>query len=111
MPPSSKERDRWNQKYRESVDSCREPDPFLPYAFAEYIRPLFPDVGHALDLAGGTGRHAIWLARQGWEATLIDIANVGIAQAQQNSGALASRVHCVEGDLTRFEAHRCNLIW
>jgi len=104
MPSSSNERERWNRKYRESPGSWLEPDPFLPQVFSEYIRPLFPGAGHALDLAGGAGRHAIWLARQGWEVTLIDIATAGIEQARRNAGSVASHVHCVEADLTCFEA-------
>jgi len=104
MPSFSAERERWNKKYRESPGSWREPDPFLPHAFSEYIRPLFPAAGRALDLAGGTGRHAIWLARQDWEVTLIDIANEGLEQARQNAGPLASRMHFIEGDLTCFSA-------
>ncbi|MGC2247426.1 MAG: class I SAM-dependent methyltransferase [Terriglobales bacterium] len=104
MPSSSNERDRWNKKYRESPGSWLEPDPFLSFAFSEYVRPLFPAPGRALDLAGGAGRHAIWLARQGWEVTLVDIAKAGIEEARQNAGPLASRVRCVEDDLTRFRA-------
>jgi SAM-dependent methyltransferase len=30
--------------------------------------------GAALDLAGGSGRHAIWLAERGWNVTAVDIA-------------------------------------
>ena len=104
MLPSSNERERWNRKYRESPDSWREPDPFLLRAFSEYIRPLFPLGGHALDLAGGAGRHAIWLAKQGWKVTLIDIANAGIELARENAGSLASLVDFVEDDLSRFQA-------
>ena len=97
-------RERWNRKYRESPDSWREPDPFLLRAFSEYIRPLFPLGGHALDLAGGAGRHAIWLAKQGWKVALIDIANAGIELARENAGSLASLVDFVEDDLSRFQA-------
>ena len=104
MLSSSHERERWNQKYRESPNSWLEPDPILPRAFSEFVRPLFPAAGHALDLAGGAGRHAIWLAREGWEVTLIDISKSGIEQAQQNAGPLGSHVHCVEDDLTCFKA-------
>lgn len=104
MPSSSSEREHWNQKYREAPEAWREPDTFLPRAFSEYIRPLFPLGGSALDLAGGAGRHAIWLARQGWEVTLIDISDTGIEQARQNAGALASQIHFVVDDLTGFAA-------
>lgn len=102
---SDDERERWNRKYSEdSSAALRPPDPFLELAFAEFVRPLFPNGGRALDLAGGTGRHAIWLARQGWEVTLIDISETGIERARQNAGPLASHIRFVVDDLTRFQA-------
>ena len=101
---SDNERERWNQKYREAPNAWLTPDPFLELAFAEYILPLFPHGGGALDLAGGAGRHAIWLAKQGWEVTLIDISEAGVEQARQNAGPLASHIHFVVDDLTRFKA-------
>src|SRR5271157_4582265 len=101
---SDSERERWNQKYLESPASWLVPDPFLSRAFSEYILPLFPQGGSALDLAGGAGRHAIWLAKQGWEVTLIDISEAGVGQARQNAGPLASHIHVVVDDLTHFKA-------
>ena len=105
---SGQERERWNQKYRDASGAraigATAPDPFLPLAFSEFVLPLFPNGGTALDLAGGTGRHAIWLAKQGWEVTLIDISETGVEQAQQNAGPLSSRIHFVVDDLTRIEA-------
>ena len=101
---SDDEREHWNRKYRESPDSWMVPDPFLPQAFSEYILPMFPDGGSALDLAGGAGRHAIWLAKQGWEVTLIDISETGVEQARQNAGPLATHIHFVVDDLTHFKA-------
>jgi tellurite methyltransferase len=103
---SNAERERWNQKYREASGASvsMAPDPFLPQAFSEYILPLFPRGGRALDLAGGAGRHSIWLAKQGWEVTLIDISETGVEQARQNAGPLASEIHCVVNDLTGFKA-------
>jgi 2-polyprenyl-3-methyl-5-hydroxy-6-metoxy-1,4-benzoquinol methylase len=101
---SSSEREHWNQKYRDAPEAWVEPDPFLPRAFAEYIRPSLPAGGHALDLAGGAGRHSIWLAEQGWEVTLIDISETGVEQARRNAGVGASRIHFVIDDLTGFAA-------
>jgi SAM-dependent methyltransferase len=103
---SNAERERRNQKYREASGASvsMAPDPFLPQAFSEYIRPLFPRGGRALDLAGGAGRHSIWLAKQGWEVTLIDISETGVEQARQNAGPLASEIHFALNDLTRFKA-------
>jgi tellurite methyltransferase len=101
---SNNERERWNRKYREAPAAWLEPDPFLKTAFSKYILPSFPHGGSALDLAGGTGRHAIWLAKQGWEVTLIDISDTGVEQARQNAGTLASHIHFVVDDLTDFKA-------
>ena len=98
------ERVRWNQKYRENPGAWLEPDPFLAWAFSGYIQPLFPRGGSALDLAGGAGRHSIWLAKQGWDVTLIDISETGVELAQQNAGPLAPHIHCVIDDLTQFQA-------
>jgi SAM-dependent methyltransferase len=101
----SGERERWNHKYREEPTAWTStPDPFLVHAFSEYILPLYPDSGKALDWAGGAGRHAIWLAKQGWEVTLMDISDAGIEQARQGTGPLASQLHFVVDDLTRFKA-------
>jgi tellurite methyltransferase len=104
MPPVSTERERWNQKYREKPGAWLDPDPFLAWAFSEYIQPLFPRGGSALDLAGGAGRHAIWLAKQGWDVTLIDVSDTGIELARQNAGLLVSHLHLVLDDLTQFRA-------
>ncbi len=105
------ERERWNQKYREKSAARMKagaprktaPDPFMVWAFSEYIAALFPDGGRALDLAGGAGRHAVWLAKQSWEVTLIDISETGVDEARKNAGPLASHIRFVVDDLTQFE--------
>jgi tellurite methyltransferase len=104
MPSVSTERERWNQKYREKPGAWLDPDPFLAWAFSEYIQPLFPRGGSALDLAGGAGRHSIWLAKQGWNVTLIDVSDTGVELARQNAGPLAPHIHFVMDDLTQFRA-------
>ena len=104
LSTADNERERWNRKYSEGCGAPRNPDVFLARAFSDFIRPLFPNGGRALDLAGGAGRHAIWLAQQSWEVTLIDISEAGIEQARQNAGPLASHIHFVVDDLTRFKA-------
>jgi SAM-dependent methyltransferase len=104
---SDKERNRWNQKYWEDAAHTKAnsaPDPFLVRAFSEYVLPEFPQGGSALDIAGGAGRHAIWLARQGWQVTIIDISETGVERARQDAGPLASHIHFVVDDLTHFKA-------
>ena len=83
-----RDRERWNRKYEQDDSGRRRPDPFLTAAWEDFISPLFPRGGAALDLAGGTGRHAVWLARAGWQVTLADISEVAIARARRRARAL-----------------------
>jgi SAM-dependent methyltransferase len=46
---------------------------------------LLPDAGRALDVAGGTGRNAIWLAQRGWDVTIADISDVALAFAVERA--------------------------
>lgn len=77
------ERTLWDKKYREHSHSSLEPDPFLVSAFDEFLPGSAP--GLALDVAGGVGRHSIWLAQRGWRVKLLDISEAGIKQAEENA--------------------------
>jgi len=76
------EKTLWNQKYREGSHTSLEPDLFLVSAYAEYLAGLPP--GTALDVAGGVGRHTLWLAERGWKIKLMDVSDVGIEFARKN---------------------------
>jgi tellurite methyltransferase len=67
------DRERWNTKFLAGEAQSVEPDPLL----VEVCANLTP--GRALDLAGGAGRHAFWLAQRGWHAVLSDISDEGLA--------------------------------
>lgn len=73
----------WNRKFSEQSHISLEPDPFLVSAYDEFLAGL--PAGSALDVAGGAGRHSIWLAQQGWRAKLLDISDVGIGLAERNA--------------------------
>ena len=70
---TNEERQDWNRRYSDGSHASFEPDPFLNSAYDDFIQPLFPKSGSALDIAGGTGRHAIWLAELRWKVTVVDI--------------------------------------
>ncbi|HEV2278768.1 MAG TPA: class I SAM-dependent methyltransferase [Acidobacteriaceae bacterium] len=80
------DRERWNAKFLAGEGQLVDPDPFLIEVCAD-LRP-----GNALDLAGGAGRHAIWLARHGWRVTLSDVSDEGVALARQRCGQAAVHV-------------------
>jgi tellurite methyltransferase len=73
----------WNRKHSERSHSSLVPDPFLVSAYDEFLLSAPPE--KALDVAGGVGRHAIWLAERGWHVNLMDISDVGIQQAEENA--------------------------
>ena len=76
------ERTLWNRKYSEGSHASLEPDSFLISAYSEFIGGSIS--GSALDLAGGVGRHTLWLAERGWKVTLVDVSEVGIDRARKN---------------------------
>jgi hypothetical protein len=84
---ASDDRLRWDEKYREQGERARTPSPLL-MELAEWL----PIEGRALDLAGGAGANAIWLAQRGLEVTLADISAVGLdlalRAAERNGVAL-----------------------
>jgi hypothetical protein len=66
MDDATEEREweKWNRRYVEGTHGTLAPDRLLIDAFDRYIEPLFPNAGCALDIAGGMGRHAIFLAQR-----------------------------------------------
>jgi len=83
---SDADREKWNAKYEQAAADSFEPSELLPP-----LAHLLPQQGTALDVAGGAGRHAIWLAERGLDVTLADISPVGLALAE--SRAEAAGVH------------------
>lgn len=78
------DRERWNAKFAAGEAQLAEPDPLL----LETCSGLPP--GSALDLAGGAGRHAIWLAQHGWRVLLTDVSDEGLALAARRSAEAAA---------------------
>ena len=87
------DQERWNARYQSAAPQAA-PSPLLDASAA-----LLPRTGRALDLAGGTGRHALWMARRGLAVTLAEVSEVALGQAR----ALAA----VEG--LRFTEARLDL--
>jgi tellurite methyltransferase len=67
-------------------------EPAAPVVQAASLLPP----GRALDLACGTGRHAIWLHQQGWNVTAIDRNAEAIAALQRHYPRIDSRVADLE---------------
>ena len=83
------------------------------YAAHEHVWSLGPNLfvaaetadlppGKVLDLAGGEGRNAIWLAERGWQVTLVEFSRVAL---EKSEGAATSRgvtLELVHADVTEY---------
>jgi SAM-dependent methyltransferase len=75
--------EEWNERYRASeLVWSAGPNQFVEAELAD----LPP--GHALDLACGEGRNAIWLARRGWQVTAVDFAEAALDKGRTLSEGL-----------------------
>lgn len=81
------ERSAWNARFSSRSHSSLEPDHLLITAWDDYIEPLLGSLNQkrALDVAGGVGRHSLYLAERGWRMTLIDISDKGVEIARENA--------------------------
>ncbi|MFN3215734.1 MAG: class I SAM-dependent methyltransferase [Acidimicrobiales bacterium] len=86
-------RDRWNARYTDRAE-IGEPAPFV-CEIAELLEPG----ATVVDLAGGTGRHALWLAGQGHPATLVDVSSVALDAAAEAAREAGLSLETIERDL------------
>jgi SAM-dependent methyltransferase len=90
-------RDDWNRRYGEKeLLWSAEPNRFL----VDEVESLPP--GHALDLACGEGRNAIWLAERGWRVDAIDYSDIAIDKARRVGEARGVEVRWVRDDVESY---------
>ena len=100
---SNDQRARWDLKYEQGLPSLTEPDPFFISAYESFVNPSLPKPGVALDLAGGLGRHALWLASRSWQVTVVEISDVAIGKLSQAALELNVNVDLFAGDAAEYE--------
>ena len=109
---TTRERTEWDRRYREGSHRSLKPDPLLVTAYEEFVVPSFPQPGQALDLAGGIGRHAIFLAERGWDVRLLDISETALEAARSEAGNRGLHISAEPADLmeTRLPRSSFDLI-
>jgi SAM-dependent methyltransferase len=65
------------------------------------LRDLELPAGGVLDLAGGPGRNAVWLAAAGHDVTVLDVSPTALRLADARAQAAGVSLRTVEADLTR----------
>jgi len=91
------ERERWERRYRDTEEPYygREPSGFLARSLT-----LLPPPGRCLDLGGGQGRNAVFLARRGWDVILLDTAVAGVARACSSARHAGASLAAAATDLS-----------
>jgi tellurite methyltransferase len=95
------DRIKWNEKYR------RQDYPAEPAAIVKQFFRLARGKT-ALDIAAGSGRHAIFLAEQGFAVDAVDISEEGLALFAGRSAAI--RPICADLDTFDISVQRYDLI-
>ena len=67
--------DKWDRRWT-GIEDLPEPAFFVVDAGR-----FLPEEGSALDVAGGIGRHALWMARRGLSVTLVDKSPAAVDKA------------------------------
>ena len=88
------DRNKWNAKYAAGEMASREPSAVLLS-----LEGHLPRSGRAIDVAGGTGRHGIWLAQRGLDMTIADISAIGLQVAGQRAKEAGVAIRPLEVDL------------
>jgi SAM-dependent methyltransferase len=88
------ERARWDAKY-----AAGEHAGLAPSSWLAEVAARLPGRGRALDVAGGAGRHALWLARRGLRVTLVDVSEVGLGLARERATAAGLMLETRAADL------------
>jgi len=109
---SDQQRSHWDTKYEQGLPSLEKPDPFFLSAFNDFAADRFSYGGSAFDLAGGIGRHSLWLARRNWRVTVVDISEVAIRQLEDKACRLgvSLELFAIDANDYRFETNRFDLI-
>lgn len=94
---SSSDRERWDAKHAAGSHAERALDPFFEGALGR-LANLAP--GTALDLAAGSGRHALDLARRGWRVSAWDVSPVGLARLGERAATSRLAIETRAVDLT-----------
>jgi tellurite methyltransferase len=89
---SQADREKWDVRYR-----TQGPESTAPSSFLTSIE--LPGRGRALDVAGGAGRNALWLARHGLDVTLVDISAEGLVLASAAAAKAGVSLSLVAADL------------
>ncbi len=94
---SAEDRLKWDRKHAARGFCPPEPSDLLTAHRSDL--PQVHAGGRALDVAGGSGRHALWLAEYGFAVTLIDISETALQIARDEAAVRGLDLSTICADL------------
>ena len=91
----------WDERYRSGERRAEDLDAAATPLLVEAAKKLVP--GTALDLACGTGRNALWLAKQGWSVTAVDGSPVAVEILRSRASEQGLAMNASVADLEKSE--------
>ena len=95
---SQADRDKWNARYLAGAYEARTHPTALLARWADRLEVTGP-APRVIDVACGSGRNALFLARRGWQVDAVDISAVALERIRTAAAAEALPVRCIERDL------------
>lgn len=106
---SQADREKWNLRYREGAYATRKHPSVILRDWLTRVTPE-SEKPHAIDLACGTGRNALFLARRGWRVTAVDISEVALERLAATAADEDLEITCRRVDLEAGTEHLGDLI-
>lgn len=92
--PPTPARVRWDARYL-----AGDHTPHVAASFLVAHEGLLPSSGAAVDIGGGAGRNAVWLAERGLTVTLVDVSPVALDRARALGSSRGVSVETIERDV------------
>jgi SAM-dependent methyltransferase len=97
---SETDREKWNTRYRAGAYTARSHPSELLVQWLPRLE-VSPGPLHAIDIACGSGRNSLYLARHGWQVDGVDISEVALEQLGEKARIAGLPVACINADLER----------
>ena len=95
---SQADRDKWNARYLAGAYEARTHPTALLARWADRLE-VAGAAPRVIDVACGSGRNTLFLARRGWRVDAVDISAVALERIRAAAAAEALPVRCIERDL------------
>jgi len=106
---SQADREKWNERYRQGSYGTRT---YPSALLAEWLPKLEgrDTQRRAIDVACGSGRNAVYLARRGWQVDAVDVSEVALDRLTETAKSAGLPITCIQADLENASTELADLL-